>query len=67
MLCGSEIKTPEYAIRDFNGDETYLQWLLRHLKRLLTFGLYKYVPWYLPVCSRCVARLKSASLVEVLA
>jgi len=53
-LCGSEIEKPRFAIREYEGRETYIQWVLRHVKYLLTRGFRKYVPWHLPVCEGCV-------------
>jgi hypothetical protein len=58
VICGAEIEKPEYAIRPFVGEESFIQWLLRHIKRLLTLGLYKYRPWYRPVCGNCAVARK---------
>jgi len=55
IICDASIQEQKYAIRDYNGAETYAQWIIRHVKHLLTLGFYKYVPFHLPVCDHCVS------------
>lgn len=55
IICDVEIREQKWAIRDYNGAETYARWIIRHVKHLLTFGFYKYVPFYLSVCDSCVS------------
>jgi len=56
IICDAEIRNQQWAIRDYNGEENYIQWIIRHVKHLLTLGFYKYVPFYLPVCDGCVSK-----------
>lgn len=57
VLCGMPITTQKWAIRSYSGTETYPQWIWRHMKYVFTFGWAKYIPFYLPVCEKCVGRL----------
>ena len=54
VICDSEIQEQKWAIRDYNN-ESYVQWLMRHIKKVFTCGWYKSVPFHLPVCDRCVS------------
>lgn len=62
VICESDIIKLKYAIRDFSGKESYISWIIRHLKRLLSLGFYKYIHFYLPVCEACVRDFKKNSL-----
>jgi len=55
IICDVTIHEQKWAIRDYNGKENYAQWIIRHIKHLLTLGFYKYVPFHLPVCDGCVS------------
>jgi len=56
VICDSEIEEQKWAIRDYSGNESYIQWIIRHLKRLVTLGFYKYISFALPVCEHCVSK-----------
>jgi len=64
ILCGSKIYNQKYAIREYNN-ETYFEWIGRHIKYLLTRGFRKYVPDYLPVCEKCVLKLRRRNNVRI--
>ena len=52
VLCNKKIKNQKWAIRDYTN-ETYSEWIIRHIRSVLTRGFRKYTPLVLPVCEEC--------------
>lgn len=58
-LCHSGIKDMKYAIRDSKKEESYFDWLYRHVKAVFTFGLGRPNPKkFLPVCESCIKTIE---------
>ena len=60
-LCYNEIAEMKYAIRDWKP-ETYIQWIIRHVKSFLYFGLSgRKRAIVLPVCKQCFFEISQHS------
>lgn len=59
-ICGKDINDVHWAIRDYD-DETYLQWVWRHIKTLFKMRSHRY-KHILPVCDNCYEMLRSSQL-----
>ena len=58
-LCGEPIHNVMWAIRDYKN-ETYLQWLKRHILTVLKLRIHK-EDGSLPICRHCYLKAKAGA------
>jgi len=62
-LCQANITKMEYAIRDMVPEETYKQWVIRHIKSFLYYGFAgRKFATIMPICTSCIIKIRYKNL-----